>query len=150
MTDRFDVLVVEDNPADAFLISELLNDAGIRVNIQVVNDGQKALDALSQMRSRGSKDEPDMIFLDLNIPKVHGFEVLRRIRISPEHRHLPVVVMTGSRNKDDEIRVRGMGVTDYRIKPGSAAEMDDTVSWLRQNVAALAEGMCERGNSVDG
>lgn len=140
MTGVLHVLIVEDNPADAFLISEILNGIDIPMDIVVVRDGQAALDFLGEKEEWGAEGSLDIVILDLNIPKVNGFEVLRCIRASPAHRLLPVMIMTGSLNKDDEMRAREMGVTDFRIKPASTAEMDAITQWLRSNLVVLAGG----------
>ena len=79
------------------------------------------------------------MILDLNLPKINGFEVLKRLRSDPQLRSIPVVVMTGSLNKDDEIRAReesGWMIT--RIKPLSRKEMDLTSLWLKKHLTALA------------
>ena len=138
MKDGLEVLIIEDNHGDALLISELLHEVGILMHITVAEDGQKALDILNKENGYANALTPDFIVLDLNLPKVHGFEVLKQMKTKPELRSLPVVVMTGSLNKDDEIKARSMGVTDYRIKPVDSRDFDHTIRWLKKNLAPLA------------
>lgn len=134
------VLLIEDNPGDALLISTLLKEADVPLDITVAKNGQIALDLLTKAKDDGSVFEPDFVILDLNLPKVHGFEILGRMRSSPTLRSVPVVVMTGSLNREDEVRARKMGVTDYRIKPSVEAELDETCLWFRRYLTTLVLG----------
>lgn len=98
------------------------------------------MDILNKDKRHIAAPTPDVVVLDLNLPKVHGFEVLRRMKASPSLRTLPVVIMTGSLNKDDEIRARDMGVSDYCIKPSRSDDFESVIRWFKENLAPLAEG----------
>ncbi|MDW5563465.1 MAG: response regulator [Methanomassiliicoccus sp.] len=130
MSKAIDVLIVEDNPADVLFMNELLADANVPISVTVANDGREALDILEGQRILGSPF-PDMVILDLNMPRVNGFEVLRAIREIQGFHGIPVIVMTGSRNQDDEARARYLGATDYRVKPATTNEIDAAILWLR-------------------
>lgn len=136
MSNAVQILMVEDNPADAVITYELLMDAKVPVVITVAKDGRKALDILSKEMVFGGPLH-DLIILDLNMPRINGFEVLREIRSSPALHDLPVVVMTGSSNKEDEIKARNLGATDYKVKPATIGEMDSTIQWLNELLAPL-------------
>jgi CheY-like chemotaxis protein len=112
------ILIVEDNPTDARLLSEILKELELKMEITVVRDGQQALDMLAEERIGPSNPAPDFVILDLNLPKVHGYEVLSFIR-SGSLRSIPVAVMTGSLNREDEVKARRMGATHYLLKPAS-------------------------------
>jgi CheY-like chemotaxis protein len=132
------ILIIEDNPGDAYMISELLRETGLDLNITVAEDGQKGLDLLKDASNNGSAAaSPDFIVLDLNLPKVHGYEVLAFIRGSPLLRSKPVVVMTGSLDHDDELKSRRMGAAGYLIKPSDRGEMEATRQWLKKNLTPL-------------
>ncbi len=139
-TKQLEVLIIEDNPADAMLITELLDEVGIPLNVIVAKDGKKALDILNQEDGHSNDPTPDFVILDLNLPKVHGFDVLANMKSSPKLRSIPVVVMTGSLNKEDEVRARSLGVTDYCIKPSDLEDMAATGRWLKKKLASLTGG----------
>ena len=131
MSRPLEILIVEDNPADAFLVSELLQEVGVPMNISIAEDGQKALDILD---GNGCPERPlpDLIVLDLNLPKVHGFDVLMHVRAMPSHGPIPVLVMTGSLNPEDETRARSMGATDYCIKPVCSEDFRSLIDLFRK------------------
>jgi CheY-like chemotaxis protein len=129
---QLEVLIVEDNPGDALLISELMEETGLWIHASIAKNGQMALDFFNKGGVRSNLPTPDLVILDLNLPKVNGFEVLAYIRADPKYRSIPVMVMTGSSNRDDEEKARGMGVIDYCIKPGTADEMATTMVCLKK------------------
>lgn len=94
------VLLIEDSPADVVLTTEAFEDARIAVDLVVATDGSAAL-ALLDEAARGERRLPDLILLDLNLPRVHGLEVLERVKAHPALRLVPVVVMTTSSSPDD-------------------------------------------------
>lgn len=123
------VLIIEDNQADAFLLSMILRDLGLRLTIDVSRDGQAALDILA-VAIKDPTTAPDLVILDLNLPRVHGYEVLSFIRSGPL-KSIPVAVMTGSLNKEDEARSLRMGATYYLTKPSTLADIDAVSIFLR-------------------
>jgi CheY-like chemotaxis protein len=133
------VLIVEDNPGDVLLISELLEETGIPLCISTAENGKKALDMIQKKNIYANISTPDLIILDLNLPIVKGFEVLSKIRSSQRMQSIPVVIMTGSMIKEDEVKARQMGATDYRVKPLSADEFESTCQWLRETLEPLVK-----------
>jgi CheY-like chemotaxis protein len=90
------ILIVEDNPADVFLTTEALNGQGLDLHIESLADGERALNYLSREGEYAIVRIPDLIILDLNVPKIGGPELLRFIRHTPELRHLCVVILSSS------------------------------------------------------
>src|SRR5512133_1166228 len=91
------VLYVEDEEFDRFLMERAFAKAGLRGALQTVNDGRAAIQYLSGMNEYADRERhplPAVVLLDLNLPEVHGFDVLRWIRSQPGHSHLPVVVFS--------------------------------------------------------
>jgi two-component system, response regulator len=114
------ILLVEDNADDELLTLRALNKNKIANKIEVVRDGAEALDFLFATGSHASRDPrelPQVILLDLKLPKVDGFEVLRQIRANPHTRMLPVVVLTSSKEEQDLIQAYSIGVNSYVHKP---------------------------------
>lgn len=133
---QLEILIIEDNIGDALLVSELLQEIGLSIHITVAKDGRMALDMLTKdVRLDSSK--PDFVILDLNLPRVHGFEILASMKATPELRSIPVVVLTGSLNREDEVRARGMGAADYCNKPSTTDEMDMVIGRLKRQLDIL-------------
>ncbi|MDQ2692714.1 MAG: response regulator [Chloroflexota bacterium] len=114
------ILLVEDNPDDEALTLRALNKNRVANNIVVVRDGVEALDYLFASGSYAERDPfelPQVILLDLKLPKVDGLEVLRRIRSDPRTHMLPVVILTSSREEQDLIQAYSNGANSYVRKP---------------------------------
>ncbi len=97
--------------------------AGLGPALRMVNHGQAAIDYLSGAGAYGQRAEyplPAVVLLDLNLPEVHGFEVLKWIRAQPAHSGLPVVVFTSSAREEDRRQAELLGASDYVQKPGVA------------------------------
>jgi CheY-like chemotaxis protein len=130
------IFLIEDNKGDIFLISELLQETGLDFNITIAENGQLALTILKTMVKEGAS-LPDFVILDLNLPKVHVFEILAYMKGAEALQAVPVAVMTGSLNKEDEVRARSMGVVDYRIKPSGCEDVYATGLWLKKSLESL-------------
>ncbi|TLY76239.1 MAG: response regulator, partial [Gammaproteobacteria bacterium] len=91
-----EILLVEDNPGDARLTQEALRDAKVRNNLHVVLDGVEALAFLRRQGKHAAVPKPDLILLDLNLPKKDGREVLEEIKQDDQLRHIPIVILTTS------------------------------------------------------
>jgi chemotaxis family two-component system response regulator Rcp1 len=139
----FEILLIEDNPADVFLISEMIQGLGLNINITVASDGAQAVRMLLRTDKFASTPIPNLVILDLNLPKVHGYEILSLIRSKDDLKALPVVVMTGSLNEDDEIKSRKMGVVDYIVKPVDFYGYEFTCRWFERTLVPMAK-RCER------
>jgi CheY-like chemotaxis protein len=113
------LLLAEDNPADVKILQRALSQAGARVDLVVVRDGQEALDYLLRQGpyANGSWRRPDLIVLDLNLPRMTGFEVLRLLRSSPDLALLPVVVLSTSHRPEDVRTAYAAGANTYIEKP---------------------------------
>ena len=115
-----DVLLVEDEAADAELTLEAFKRGGLTNRVLVVRDGAAALDFVfcrRQYAHRRMAENPQVILLDLNLPKVHGLEVLRKIKEDRRTRHLQVVVLTISRKDEHINRALELGAAGYIVKP---------------------------------
>ena len=120
MPDTKLILVVEDNPDDELLMLDALQHGGVRTEIAVARDGQQAVDYMfgaGAYASRDSDKTPDLVLLDLKLPKIGGHEVLRRIRADQRTQHTPVVILTSSTEPSDIIRGYASGANSYVQKP---------------------------------
>jgi len=118
--DKKSILLVEDNPDDEILTVRALKKNNILNDIIVVRDGVEALDYLFGAGSYADRDMtvmPQLILLDLKLPKIDGLEVLRRVRGNEETRLLPVVILTSSSEEQDVIESYSLGANSYIRKP---------------------------------
>ncbi|MGA2159771.1 MAG: response regulator [Dehalococcoidia bacterium] len=112
-----DVLLVEDNPGDVRLTREALKDAKLAINLHVAGDGVEAIAFLRRDKEYASKPRPDLILLDLNLPKKDGREVLADIKNDPDLRRIPVVIVTTSKAEEDILRSYDLHANCYVTKP---------------------------------
>ncbi len=126
------ILVVEDDPHDQELTLEALAEHNLANEVDVVNDGQEALDYLFHEGTfkQLPNGYPIVVLLDIKMPKVDGVEVLRRIKGDPTLRMLPVVILTSSREERDLIESYSLGANAYVVKPVDFDEFVDAVKEL--------------------
>ncbi len=116
------ILLAEDNPGDILLVQEALQEHHIEHELHVVEDGAKALAYLAQVGKTGEAPCPDILLLDLNLPKIDGTQVLAEFRKHPECVRMPVIVITSSGAQRDRARVSEFGVARYFKKPSDFDE----------------------------
>jgi CheY-like chemotaxis protein len=116
MSKAIRVLLVEDNPADADLICEALEGSKLRVEFTVAMDGVRALAMLNRRGEFADMPRPDLILLDLNLPKKDGRQVLAEIKANPELRGIPVVILSSSDAEKDIAESYALGANGYLIK----------------------------------
>ena len=108
-----EILLVEDDPGDVGLTHEVMEKSKIKVNINVVDDGVKALEYLRNMGEYADVVRPDLILLDLNLPKKDGREVLEEIKNDNDLKYIPVVILTTSDADEDIIKTYNLGCSCY-------------------------------------
>jgi two-component system, chemotaxis family, response regulator Rcp1 len=123
-----EILLVEDNPGDVRLTREALREAKVRNNLHVVDDGVKALQFLRRQGEYAGATRPDLILLDLNLPRMGGREVLTEIKADPDLLQIPVVVLTSSQAEQDIVRAYELHANCYISKPVS---LDQFVSVVK-------------------
>ena len=110
------VLLVEDNAADVDLTRETLSTSRLRIELEVARNGVEALERLNACVMEG-RELPDLILLDLNLPRKDGREVLAEVRGTPSYRHVPVVVLSSSQAERDIAQCYALGANCYVTKP---------------------------------
>ena len=131
--DEVEILLIEDDPADAELALHALRNENLGNRIHVLRDGEEALDFVfcrGAYSGRPANRTPKLILLDLKLPKVDGLEVLRQIKEHPRTRPIPVVILTSSREEQDLVRGYQLGVNSYIQKPVDFAQFRETVKRL--------------------
>ncbi len=117
-----DILLVEDDEMDVKITLRAFEKGKIRNNLFVVRDGQEALDFVFQAGPYQNKEKyprPDLILLDIRMPKLSGFEVLKSLKADPRFDFIPVVMLTSSKNEEDVVKSYGAGAASYIPKPVS-------------------------------
>lgn len=111
------ILLVEDSPEDVLFTEEALKEAKVANELHVVEDGEQALDYVNRRGSHADALRPDLIILDLNLPKMDGREVLAELKGDPDLKRIPVVVLTMSASEEDVIRAYDQHANAYVRKP---------------------------------
>lgn len=141
MTEKM-ILLVEDNPDDEALTIRALNKNKIANNLSIVRDGVEALDFLfctGPYSNRDPHDMPEVVLLDLKLPKVDGLEVLRQVRADQRTRLLPVVILTSSKEEQDLIKSYSLGANSYIRKPVDFSQFVEAIHQLEMYWLVLNE-----------
>jgi two-component system, chemotaxis family, response regulator Rcp1 len=128
----FEILLVEDNPADADLTREGLQDGRLLHTLHHVTDGVQAMQFLRREGDFRTAPTPDLILLDLNLPKKDGREVLAAIKQDPKLKRIPVVVLTSSEAESDIVRSYDLHANCYMCKPVDLTRFLDTVRKIEE------------------
>jgi chemotaxis family two-component system response regulator Rcp1 len=127
-----DVLIVDDNPADVALIREALTGSKHGSQIKSVGDGVEAMAFLNRRDKFANAIRPDLVILDLNLPKKDGLAVLAAMKAAPSLRRIPVVIFSTSELRKDVVRSYEVGANCYVSKPGNLNEFFSAVKSLEE------------------
>jgi CheY-like chemotaxis protein len=116
------ILLVEDDQDDVELMQEALRDKGIQFEMDVITQGDKVLPRL-----QSGKIFPNIILLDLNLPKMHGREVLSRIKLSDDYRHIPIAILTTSSSQAEREFCLSAGASHFLTKPSTVDGFNQTI-----------------------
>lgn len=139
---RLSILCADDDPDDQVLTRDAILESGIPADVRFVSDGEELLDALRGCDPPGADSDtgrPNLILLDLNMPKMGGAEALRLLKTDPDLRRIPIVVLTTSRAASDIDRSYDDGANAYVVKPLTFEEFRSTVRDLAHHWLDLAE-----------
>ncbi len=132
------ILLIEDDPNDVLLFEKAVANSPFKVDVVVLNDGEKAITFLSQSRPASDHPQPDLVLLDLKLPKKSGFEVLTWIKQHPDLKVTPVVILSSSKQAQDLETAYQLGANSYLVKPTGFFELNTLVEdlgsyWLVHN-----------------
>lgn len=137
--NAMDILLVEDNSADAYLLTEIFSRQSQASSIHWVSDGYDALDYIMQKEKYQYAMRPDMILLDLNMPRISGYEVLREMKGNASLHDIPVIILTTSRDPLDHTQCKALGADICLSKPHGLKEYEEMVqrvmSWAALRLA---------------
>jgi CheY-like chemotaxis protein len=127
-----EILLVEDNPGDVALTRLALEESQLQVHLSVVGDGAAALEFLHHQRIYVTAPHPDLIVLDLNLPKKSGHEVLAEIKSDQQFRRIPVVILTTSEAEEDIFQAYNLYANCYIKKPASFSQFTEVVKSIEE------------------
>lgn len=131
--EKYDIVLVEDNPNDSELMIRALRSNKIANSLIVLEDGEQALDYLfcnGQYADRESLVTPKVIFLDIKLPKVNGLEVLKQLKSDDRTRKIPTIILTSSKQDPDIETAYNLGVNSYVVKPVDFNIFKETINQL--------------------
>jgi CheY-like chemotaxis protein len=134
MEDKSKILVIEDNTADVHLLRIALEAAGVQADLEHASDGEEAVKIVSGTNGR----RPKLIVLDVNLPKISGDEVLRKIRVQPNLAKTPVLVFTSSQADEDRRKMERLGANAFVTKGRDLSEFLQVGQILKGMLAAAA------------
>jgi len=126
------ILMAEDNATDVMLTKEALAHAKVLNTLHVVSDGIEAIEFLQRRGKYGKAPTPDLVLLDLNMPRKNGQEVLAEIKADANLKHIPVVILTTSKAEEDVLKAYGLHANCYVIKPVDFDVFADVVRSIEQ------------------
>ena len=132
------ILLVEDDEGDALMTCEALRDSNSANQVHVVRDGASALEFLYKRGDYAQVVTPDLVLLDLNLPRVHGFKVLATVKQDPDLRPIPVVVLTTSEAEEDVRRSYDLHANAYVLKPTDFERLAEVIRAIDEFFAAVA------------
>ena len=135
-----EILLVEDNPADVYLIRETLREHGIDCTMRIASDGGEMLRIISSEPTQAVAQRLGLIILDLNLPRHDGTEILQRLRETAEFAHIPVVVLTSSDSPRDRLLANQFGAARYLRKPSNLEEF--------LSLGAVFKGLLEQAKAT--
>ncbi len=142
-----DILLIEDNPGDVLLIKEAFRTAQFKYNLHIAKDGDEALKMLEQQGIFDNFPKPDLILLDLNLPKVDGREVLEKLKSDMTLKEIPVIVLSGSDAEADITTSYDLHANSYVIKPDNFDDLKEIIVSI-ENFWFGQQGYESAGNNV--
>jgi CheY-like chemotaxis protein len=132
MVGAIDILLVEDNPGDVRLIIESLKDAEIRIMLHVVEDGVEAMNFLRREGKYNEAVRPDVILLDLNLPRKSGMEVLEEMKVDEDLKRIPVVILTTSEAEEDVRKSYSLHANCFVTKPTGLTQFNEVIKTMEK------------------
>ena len=142
MIKPIEILMVEDNPVDVLVTREALKQGRIINNLSVAEDGEEALDFLFRIGQFSAAPRPDLILLDLNLPKKDGREILTELKNNPDLRSIPVVILTTSQAEEDVLRSYDCGANCFIVKPVDLEQFTSTIRSIEDFLVLYCEAAC--------
>jgi CheY-like chemotaxis protein len=138
-TETIEILSVEDNPADVVLIKELFKHSAFRVNVNFLGDGEELFVYLRKQGKYTQATLPNLILLDLNLPRKDGREVLRELKRDPKFRSIPTLILTASTRDEDILNCYENAANCYITKPNELNDFDSVIRGIESFWLSIAQ-----------
>jgi len=132
VNNRFIIFLVEDNPADVRLTQEALVNGKVQHELHVASDGEEAMAFLRRQESFRQAPRPDLILLDLNLPRKDGREVLAEIKADPDLMAIPVIILTSSQAEEDILKSYNLYANGYIVKPVDLDQFFKVITQIKE------------------
>lgn len=132
MNKEIHILLVEDNEGDILLTKEALDERNIKNQLSVARDGEEALDFIHKKGKFENAEEPDLILLDINLPKLNGHEVLQTIKSDRKYRHIPVLMLTTSSSSKDIFASYDSHANSFITKPLEVDSFQEAIASIEE------------------
>ena len=132
MNNQFIILLIEDNPADVRLTQEALVNGKVQHELHVASDGEEAMAFLRRQESFRQAPRPDLILLDLNLPRKDGREVLAEIKADPDLMAIPVIILTSSQAEEDILKSYNLYANGYIVKPVDLDQFFKVITQIKE------------------
>jgi CheY-like chemotaxis protein len=130
--EKLKVLLVEDNPDDVTIVKRAMRKSDLKCDLYVASDGEEALDMLARKGEFEDTPRPDLILLDINLPKINGLEVLAKIKQDDQLKRIPVIVLTISEREEDMARAYDSGAASYMTKPVDSKDFERLIQTVQE------------------
>jgi len=130
--EKLKVLLVEDNPDDVTIVKRAMRKSDLKCDLYVASDGEEALDMLARKGDFEDTPRPDLILLDINLPKINGLEVLAKIKQDDQLKRIPVIVLTISEREEDMARAYDSGAASYMTKPVDSKDFERLIQTVQE------------------
>lgn len=130
--EKMKVLVVEDNPNDVTIVKRAMRKSEVKCELSFARDGEEALNFLYRKGEFEDAPRPDVILLDLNLPKINGLEVLAKIKEDERLRRIPVIVLTISEREEDMVKAYDSGAASYMTKPVDSKDFERLIQTVQE------------------
>lgn len=130
--EKLKVLLVEDNPDDVTIVRRAMRKSDLKCDLYVASDGEEALDMLARKGEFEDTPRPDLILLDINLPKINGLEVLAKIKQDDQLKRIPVIVLTISEREEDMARAYDSGAASYMTKPVDSKDFERLIQTVQE------------------
>ena len=140
-----DVLLVEDNPADVELTQRILRDSDHPLRVTVAQDGEVAMAMLRKVGDHSDTPTPDLVLLDLNMPRMNGYEVLQEMSQNQDLNRIPILILTSTQAERDRLQFSNVSPSRYCTKPLPITRFNDILGWLRSEEYVSWFALCAQG-----
>ncbi len=130
--EKLKVLLVEDNPDDVTIVKRAMRKSDLKCDLYVASDGEEALDMLARKGEFEDTPRPDLVLLDINLPKINGLEVLAKIKQDDQLKRIPVIVLTISEREEDMARAYDSGAASYMTKPVDSKDFERLIQTVQE------------------